>query len=280
MKAVLASQPRDAMQQGVVPWLLGACVAVMTASTIIVGGWLAIDGIAHMRAVLAPWSATSSVLPALAATLYVTVLALPPAALVGGLAAAALADERIFGANVPAIRRSLALLGSVPTIVTAIAIVVVAGLVGWRPTLTGASFAVAIASIPLMTALVGAVIGTSASAVGEAAIALGAPPAFLVLRVLLPRAGLRFAGAFLLGATNIIGGAAVIAITAGATAPGGGGKVPIEAWPLAVQLWMQAPAASSYGETVAGALLLTLLLWLLQGVGLLRATPAPSSEGT
>ena len=266
------------MQQSVVRWLLFACVAVMTLSTIIYAGWLAIDGLAHMPAVLAPLSDTS-ILPALAATLYVTVLAFPPAALVGALAGAALADERLFGPSVPAIRRSLALVGSIPTIVTATAFVVVAGLLGWRPTLTGASIAVAIASIPLMTALAGSVIGTSASAVGEAAIALGAPPAFLVLRVLMPRAGLGIAGAFMLGATNIIGGAAVVAIAAGATAFAGGGQAPVGSWPLPVQLWLQAPKASSYGVTAAGALLLTLLLWLMQGVGRLRASPTPASEG-
>jgi ABC-type phosphate transport system permease subunit len=278
VKAIFAPR-RDAMQQGALPWVLAACVAIMTASTIIIGGWLAINGLGGLLSALSPWSDTSVLRP-LAATIYVTILALPFASVIGGLAAAALADERIFGLSGPAIRRWIALLGSIPTIVTATTIVIFAGAIGWHPTLSGASFAVAVTSIPLMTALASSVIGTSASPVGEAAIALGASPAFVVLRVLLPRAGWRFAGAFMLGATNIIGGAAVIAITAGALVPGSEGTAPIGAWPLAVQLWLQAPVASSYHATAAGALLLTCLLWLLQGIGLLRSTPASTGGAT
>ena len=249
----------------------------MAASTIVIGGWLVIRGTGNLPAVLAPWNSVSIWRP-IFATLYTTLLALPIAAFFGGFAAAALADERIFGASVRAIRRWIALLGSIPTIVTATAFAAIAGAFGWHLNLTSASVAVAIASIPLMTALAASVIGTSASPVGEAAIALGASPAFVVLRVLLPKAGLRFAGAFMLGATNIIGGAAVIAITAGALTPGQIGQGPIGAWPLAVQLWLQAPVASTYGAAAGGALVLISSLWLLQGIGLLRSTSGPVGE--
>ena len=277
MKAIAVPKPRDTLQQSVLPWLLGVCVAILAASAIIIGGWLAINGLTSLLAAVLSWT-SSGVWRPLTATLFITLLALPIAALVGGLAAGALADERIFGAGVRAMRRWLTLLGSIPTIVIASAIVVVAGAIGWQPTLTGASLAVAIASMPLMTALAASVIGSSASPVGEAAIALGASPAVVVLRVLLPRAGLRFGGAITLGATNMIGGAAVVAIAAGALAQGSGGQDPIGAWPLAVQLWLHAPVVSQYGATAAGALVLTMLLWLVQGFGLLRATPTTSTE--
>jgi len=277
MRAVAAPQSRDTLQQSVLPWLLGVCVAVLAASTIFISGWLAIKGFASL---LSPnfWGMSGGILRLLTATLFITLLALPIAAIVGGLAAGALADERIFGAGVRSMRRWLTLLGSIPTIVIATAIVVVAGAISWHPNLVGASLAVAIASTPLMTALAASVIGSSASPVGETAIALGASPAFVVLRVLLPRAGLRFGGAITLGATNMIGGAAVVAIAAGAMAQLPGSQDPIGAWPFAVQLWLQAPDVKLYGATAAGALVLTILLWLVQGFGLLRATPTTSTE--
>ena len=268
---------RGMMRRGGLPWLLGVCVAIMAASTIVIGGWLAINGLPNLLTVLEPWNSTSVWRP-LFATMYTTLIALPIASFFGGLAAAALADERIFGSSVRGIRRWIELLGSIPTIVTATAIAITAGGLGWQMNLTSASLAVAITSIPLMTALAASVIGSSASPVGEAAIALGASPAFVVLRVLLPRAGMRFAGAFMLGATNIIGGAAVIAITASALAPGQIGQQPIGGWPLAVQLWLQGPVKDTYGAAAGGALVLISSLWLLQGLGLLRTTPGASGE--
>jgi hypothetical protein len=81
--------------------------------------------------------------------------------------------------------------------------------------------------------------------------------------------------AVILVATQIIGAASAVAILAGAEVAHGHGAAPIGGWPLAVHVWMRGSSANGYGATAAAALLLTIMIWVLQGVAQLRA----SSEG-
>lgn len=258
--------------------LLGACATLLSLSAIAVIGWLAVAGFGSYLRVMDPRIEGDLVQP-LIATLYVTMIALPLTAFVGIMAAIGAADVRIFGAAAPGMRRAIGLLGSVPTVVVALALLLVATAAGWRPSLTGAALAVAIANMPLMTALALSVFAGTSMRAAEAATALGASSGFIVRAVLLPRAGLRLAAAVIIAATQIIGGAAVVAIVGGARVPLAQETAVVGAWPLAVHLWLHSTDAATYGMTAAAAVVLSLCLWLLQGVALLRSAPAEGGSG-
>ncbi|MBV8172543.1 MAG: ABC transporter permease subunit [Candidatus Eremiobacteraeota bacterium] len=257
--------------------LFGACAGVLCVSVVAIVGWLILIGVPNAVRVFNPHD-PAGVLAPLIATAYVTILALPPAAIVGVFAAMAAADVRVFGSVARAMRNALTLVGSVPTVIVAFAALLAALSFGWHPSLTGAALAVSIINMPLMTALSLGALTYRAAAIREATTALGASPMYVVVRVLLPRAYPRLRGALILVATQIVGAAAAIAIVAGAQAPGGHGSAPIGAWPLAVEVLTRGSAASGYGATAAAALVLTILIWVLQGVAQLRASAESAAQ--
>jgi ABC-type phosphate transport system permease subunit len=193
-----------------------------------------------------------------AATIYVTVLALPPTIVVGVFAAIAATEVRIFGVAAAGMRSALALLGSLPTIVVAFAAVIGVNALGWHPSLTGAAFLLAAINMPLMTGLAVDALSRKSMGVREAASALGASPMFIVQRALLPNSGARLGS---------------VAIVAGALVPRSAGAAPVAAWPLAVHIWVRAGGMGGYGATAAAALFLGLMIWFLQGVAQLRGSP-------
>jgi molybdate transport system permease protein len=253
--------------------LLSACAAALCVSMAAIVIWLAIASISGWPAALS-WTNTKSVYMAIWATLYVTLLALPPAALVGILAAIAVSDARIFGSAVTKVRSAISILGTIPTVVTAVAAAVAIAALGQQPTLTAAAIALAFINMPLMTALATGVLTGSAPSLREAATALGASPMYVVRRVLLPGSGRSLGAVALIVATQIIGGAAAIVLVTGAIVPRGLGWSPVKAWPLAVDVWSRGADPIHYAATAVGALLLTVIIWLLQGVALLRQAPS------
>jgi phosphate transport system permease protein len=281
--AVTALEPADAPVRDVGPLpavVFAACAAVLCLSVVAIVGWLAVTGLTSGTRVLNPFD-PAGVLRPLLATVYVTALALPLAAVVGVFAAIGAADTRIFGSAAIGMRGALGLMGSVPTVVVAFSAAVCAVAVGWRPTLTGAALLLAVINMPLMTSLALSVLTRRSADIRDAATAVGATPMFLVRHVLLPRAMSGLWGAVMIVGTQIIGAAGAIAIIAGANVPNSTGEAPINAWPLAVHVWIRASAAGGYGATAAGALLLAALIWLLQGIAQLRSNPdaAEPQEG-
>jgi ABC-type phosphate transport system permease subunit len=218
------------------------------------------------------------VLAPVAATIYVTVLALPPTIIVGVFAAIAATEVRIFGVAAAGMRSALALLGSLPTIVVAFAAVIGVNALGWHPNLTGAALLLAAINMPLMTGLSVEALSRKSMDVREAATALGASPMFIVSRVLLPKSGARLGSAIIIVATQLIGAAAAVAIVAGALVARSGGAAPVGAWPLAVHVWMRGGNIGGYGATAAAALFLGLMIWFLQGLAQLRANPDARRE--
>jgi len=273
--AVTALEPTDSQARAIAPLpavVFAACAAVLCFSVVAIVGWLAVTGLTSGTRVLNPFD-PAGVLRPLVATLYVTALALPLAAVVGVFAAIGAADIRIFGSAAVGMRSALGLLGSVPTVIVAFSAALCANAVGWRPTLTGAALLLAVINMPLMTSLALTVLTRRTAAIREAATAAGATPMFLVRHVLLPRAMGGLWGAVTIVGTQIIGAAGAIAIIAGANVPNTIGAAPIHAWPLAVHVWIRASTVSGYGATAAGALLLSALIWLLQGMAQLRSNP-------
>ena len=252
-------------------FVLGACAATLCAAVAIILGWFIVAGASGLPLVLNPLDAHSLVRPLLA-TLYVVALAAPPTILIGVLAAIGVADVRIFGESAPGMRRALGALGSIPTVVAAFALLVAAIAAGWKPSLTGAAFAMAAVNMPLMAAVALSIFNSALAGVSEQAVALGASSGNVARYVLLPLTSARLARAIGIVITQMVGGVAVIAMVAGAFAPGT--PHPIGAWPLAVHLWVRATDAAGYGVTAALALVLTLVIWLLQGVAALRSAPA------
>ncbi|MBV8281291.1 MAG: ABC transporter permease subunit [Candidatus Eremiobacteraeota bacterium] len=265
--------------------VFAACAWLLCGSVIVIVGWLLANGLPKVVSALGPRGPESAIGP-LFATAYITVLALPPAAAVGVFAAMGASDVRIFGAAAGSMRSALSLVGSVPTVIVAYAALLAAAGVGWHPSLTGAAFVFAIVNMPLMTGLALRALTTRAAKLREVATALGAPPMYIVISVLLPRARMRLRSAYIIVATQIIGGAATIAILAGASVPGSRGALPIHAWPLAVHIWLRTNALSplrgsstgGYGGAAAAALLLAVLIWVLQGIAQLRAAPESASQ--
>jgi len=254
--------------------LFAACAGVLCVSVVAIVGWLIATGVPNAIRVFNPHDPAGVVRPLLA-TVYVAVLALPPAAIVGVFAAIAAADVRMFGPVARTMRNALTLVGSVPTVVIAFALLLESATFGWHLSLTGAAFALSVINMPLMTALALGALTNRAANIREAATALGASPMYLVIRVLLPRAYDRLKAALILVATQIVGAAAAIAILTGAEVAHSHGAAPIGGWPLAVHVWMRGSSANGYGATAAAALLLTVMIWVLQGVAQLRA----STEG-
>jgi len=270
--AVSALQPADqpARAAPLPAVVFAACAVVLCLSVVAIVGWLAVAALTGGARALNPFD-PAGVLHPLLATAYVTALALPLAAVVGVFAAIAAADVRIFGSAAFGMRGALGLVGSVPTVIVAFSVAVAATAAGWRPTLTGAAVLLAVINMPLMTSLALSVLTQRTAKIREAATALGATPMFTVRHVLLPRAMSGLWGAVTIVATQIIGAAGAIAIIAGANVPNSTGAAPIYAWPLAVHVWIRAGAVSGYGATAAGALLLAILIWLLQGAARLRS---------
>lgn len=259
--------------------LLSACAAVLCVSVVAIIVCLAAASITAWPKAL-HWYGQQNVFQPIWATLYVTFLALPLAALVGILAAIAVSDARIFGSTVTRMRTAIAILGGFPTVVSAVAAAIALAALHQRPTLTAAAIALAFINMPLMTALATAVLAGGTPDLREVATALGASPTYVVQRVLLPGSSMRLGAAVIIVATQMIGGAAAIALITGTIAPGGMGWAPVGAWPLAVDVWAHGADTYRFGESVtaAGALILTVAIWLLQGAAMLRQAPSHDAQ--
>lgn len=260
--------------------LLSACAAALCVSMIAIVLWIAIAttwGLKDAFVWIPPNVRNTpniTIYGPLLATLYVTVLALPLAAFVGILAAIGLSDARIFGSAVAKVRTVISITGSIPTVVAAVAAATALAALGEQPTLTAAAIALAFVNMPLMTALATSALAGTPPGLREAAAALGASPMYVMRRVLLPGSGTRLGAAILIVATQMLGGVVVIALVAGSIVPRGLGWAPIGWWPLAIEVWSHGSNASRYGVAAAGALLLTVIIWVLQGVALLRQAPS------
>jgi phosphate transport system permease protein len=244
-------------------------------------GWLIVWSIPGWSVAL-NWHGQHAIYPAILATIYVTVLAVPIAAFFGIFAAIAISDARIFGPAVTNVRAAISIMGSIPTVISAFTAATAVVVLGQQPTLTLAGIALAFINMPLMTALASNVIAGGSQRLREAATALGASPTFVV-RVFLPGATSQLGAAVLLVVTQIIGGAAVIALVDGVMTPRGFGWAPLSAWPLAVNIWAHATDATRidptrYGVTAAGTIILTVVIWLLQGAAQLRVAPATGGK--
>jgi ABC-type phosphate transport system permease subunit len=270
--ALRATSPSVRVAHPLTAIVLATCAAILCFSIVAILGWLALTGIPNSLRVLNP-SYPGSVLAPVAATIYVTALALPPTIVVGVFAAIAATEVRLFGVAAAGMRSALALLGSLPTIVVAFAAVIGVNALGWHPSLTGAAFLLAAINMPLMTGLAVDALSRRSMDVREAASALGASPMFIVRRALLPNSGARLGSAIIIVATQLIGAAAAIAIVAGALVPRSSGAAPVGAWPLAVHVWVRGGDIGGYGATAAAALFLGLMIWFLQGVAQLRGSP-------
>jgi phosphate transport system permease protein len=257
--------------------LLSACAAALCVSVAGIVLFLAITSIKGLPAAFSLFGHMNVFHP-LMATLYVTLLALPLAAFVGILAAVAVSDARIFGSAVANARTTISVMGSIPTVVTAVAAASVLAALGQHPTLTAGAIALAFVNMPLMTALATSALAGGAPDLREAAAALGASPMYAMRHVLLPGSRLRLGAAILIVATQMIGGAAVVAIVTGSTATDSSGWTPVGAWPLAVDIWSHSADAYRFGVTAVGALILIALIWLMQGVAQLRQAPWPASS--
>jgi ABC-type phosphate transport system permease subunit len=275
--ALRASIPPARVAHPLTAIVLATCAASLCFSIVAILGWLAFTGIPNSLRVLNP-GYPGSVLAPVAATIYVTVLALPPTIIVGVFAAIAATEVRIFGVAAAGMRSALALLGSLPTIVVAFAAAIGVNALGWHPNLTGAALLLAAINMPLMTGLSVEALSRKSMDVREAATALGASPMFIVRRVLLPKSGARLGSAIIIVATQLIGAAAAVAIVTGALVPRTGGAAPVGAWPLAVDVWMRGGNIGGYGATAAAALFLGLMIWFLQGLAQLRANPDARRE--
>lgn len=264
--------------------LLSVCAAALCVAMVATVLWIAIASIRGLSPAFNwndPSAASLNVYQPMFATLYVTALALPLAASVGILAAIGLSDARIFGSAVTKVRAVISITGSIPTVVAAVAATTALAAMGQQPTLTAAAIALAFINMPLMTALAANVLAASPPGLREAATALGASPMYVMRRVLLPGSGKRLGAAVLIVATQMIGGVAVIALVAGSIVPRGQGWAPVGAWPLALSVWSltlsawsHGSSSSRYGVAAVGALLLIVIIWVLQGVALLRQAPS------
>jgi len=251
--------------------LLSACAAVLCVSVVAIIVCLAAASIYAWPNAL-HWYGPHNVFQPIWATLYVTFLALPLAALIGIPAAIAVSDARIFGSAVTRMRTAIAILGGFPTVVSAVAAAIALAALHQQATLTAAAIAVAFLNMPLMTALATAVLAGGTPDLREVATALGASPTYVVRRVLLPGSSMRLGAAVLIVATQIIGGAAAIALITG--------WAPVGSWPLAVDIWAHGADTYRFGESVtaAGALILTIAIWLLQGAAMLRQAPSHDAQ--
>jgi phosphate transport system permease protein len=278
--AVTTIRPPHAVERSGSPRLaalLSACAAALCVSVAGIVLFLAIASLSGLRTAFIMFGPMNVFHPLLA-TIYVTVLALPLTAGVGILAAVAVSDARIFGSAVGNARAAITIMGSIPTVVTAVAAASAIAALGQQPTLTAGAIALAFVNMPLMTALATSALAGGAPDLREAAAALGASPMYAMRRVLLPGSGLRLGAAILIVATQMIGGAAVIAIVTGSTATNSTGSAPVGAWPLAVDIWSHGADAYRFGVTAVGALALIFIIWLMQGVAQLRQAPWPMSS--
>jgi len=264
---------------------LSASAALLCVSMLLILGWLIFKSVVCESTPTQPcgWKAAlsfhdlQSVYPSILATIYVTVLAVPITAFFGIFAAIAISDARIFGPAVTNVRTAISMMGSVPTVISAFTAATAVFVLGQQPTLTLAAVALAFINMPLMTMLASSVIAGGSQRLREAATALGASPTFVV-RVFLPGASTQLGAAVLIIATQIIGGAAVIALVDGVATPRGFGWAPLSAWPLAVDIWARGSHATRYSVTAAGTIILAVVIWLLQGVAQLRGAPTPGGK--
>ena len=256
---------------------LSACAAALCVAMVLIFGWLALASVAGWPVAFDYWSVQNIYRP-IFATIYVVLLSLPLTAVVGVFAAIAISDARIFGPAVTTVRTVISIMGSVPTVVTAFAAAIAVSELGKQPTHTIAAFALAFINMPLMTLLASNVISGGSQNLREVATALGATPAFVARRVFLPSAWRPLGAAALIVMTQIIGGASAIALVDSVTSPRGLGWAPIGAWPLAVDIWVHGTNQPRFAAAAAGALLLTVSIWLLQGIAQLRGAPSESGK--
>jgi ABC-type Fe3+ transport system permease subunit len=227
-----------------------AAGAAVAAAAVAIGVALVVYGWKDVSWVLST-SGSQGVVRALGTTALIVVIALPITFVAGLFAAGTENDPNIGGFGARALRESVEWSSGIPPVVIGAAVFFCAIALHNQNAVTMAVLALVLLNLPNATARLALAFGSVPLRAREAAAALGAPPAAVFLRLILPNASWAVAAALFALVAQMVGETTAIVI---ATSTSDGPQ------PLAVQIWHFASNSSLVANEAAACIVLVLVV--------------------